>query len=423
LNSDSPLGSAAVVVNPGGIFRMAGPLTNAITLNSDAGNLAVLGLNYSPGPSGSLPSVTFNANGGPFTGTVGIDVVGFSMPMDFSTFGVAGGKGAYLGTVVGGNYTAASLTPLGSTYRLGTGGGSLQINSAVLTGSNSVQIGAISNVVAAQSVTLTNNGGTVLLNTANSYTGGTTVNTSATLQLGAPGAIGNGVLTFNGGTVQPDGSLGLARGLKPVEVSNNIAFLGDAIFAGSTDLLLSGNMTLGQGTGASVRTLTQNNTTGAVIVSGNIVDGAGSGAGTPAGRTDGGGSNALFNIPSGVAVGSTGVVFIADANSCNVRAFDPSTSITTTLTGAGGCGRASVRRVCPGRILGTHHGHLGLHSVRRGRLHRRPGRVGVHAVQPGPLQGARVKRVVHRVRRGHVQQRCGRDVRGDVCRVRRGHLR
>ena len=87
--SDRPLGTAAVTVNPGGVLRLAANnLGGALTLNSDSGNLAVLGLAYNPGSS-AIPG-TFNANGGPFTGTVGIDVVGFSKALDMST--LAGGS-------------------------------------------------------------------------------------------------------------------------------------------------------------------------------------------------------------------------------------------------------------------------------------------------------------------------------------------
>jgi autotransporter-associated beta strand protein len=43
------------------------------------------------------------------------------------------------------------------------------------------------------------------------------------------------------------------------------------------DLVLTGTLTLGQGSGPSTRSLTQNNTTGLLIVNGAIVDGVGSG--------------------------------------------------------------------------------------------------------------------------------------------------
>ena len=45
--STQPLGTAAVTVNPGGVLRLAANnLGGALTLNSDSGNLAVLGLAY-----------------------------------------------------------------------------------------------------------------------------------------------------------------------------------------------------------------------------------------------------------------------------------------------------------------------------------------------------------------------------------------
>jgi hypothetical protein len=67
--STQPLGTAAVTVNPGGILRLAANnLGGALTLNSDSGNLAVLGLAYNPG-SAAIPG-TFNAN--PVSAAAGI---------------------------------------------------------------------------------------------------------------------------------------------------------------------------------------------------------------------------------------------------------------------------------------------------------------------------------------------------------------
>ena len=142
---------------------------------------------------------------------------------------------------MGGNYTAASLTPKNSVFRLGTGGSTLQIDSPVLTGvGNSLQIGAVNDTVAAQSVGLVNNGGTVALNavaSSNVFGAGVTINTGAVLQVGAPGALGSGAVTFNGGTIQADGSLGLLRALPPITISNSVNVIGDAAYQGRQILL------------------------------------------------------------------------------------------------------------------------------------------------------------------------------------------
>ena len=89
-----------------------------------------------------------------------------------------------------------TITPAGSTYRLGGGSATLTLlNPNALTGARSLVVGAPGTA------------GTVVLSDANDYTGGTILNGS-TLSvlddtfLGAP----SGALTFNGGTLQITGS-------------------------------------------------------------------------------------------------------------------------------------------------------------------------------------------------------------------------
>jgi hypothetical protein len=259
----TPLGSGSIAVYPGAILRIAGPNVGQVNLTSDGAGLAVLGLDYNPGPSGSLPAMTFANSGAPFDGTLAVDVVGFSRALNMATIGT--GK-VYLGAAATGAYTAATLgAGADSTYRLGTGGSNLNLNASVLVGANAVQIGAVNNGIAAQSAAMTNNGGTVLLNTPNTYTGGTTLNTGAALQLGAAGAIGAGPITFNGGAIQADAGLGISRMTQPLTISNAVNFTGDAIigntavdtlFSGTFDLAPSGSASVG----STVRTLTLNNT-------------------------------------------------------------------------------------------------------------------------------------------------------------------
>ncbi|HEY7089090.1 MAG TPA: hypothetical protein VH518_13430, partial [Tepidisphaeraceae bacterium] len=88
-----------------------------------------------------------------------------------------------LGAVGAGTYTG-TLTPNGTTYRFGGGGGSLTLpNANALTG--------------ARSVLLTGNM-TLKLGALNNYTGGTTVNGGLLIA----NALNNGPLTINGGAVQ-----------------------------------------------------------------------------------------------------------------------------------------------------------------------------------------------------------------------------
>lgn len=82
-----------------------------------------------------------------------------------------------------------TLTPFGSVYRLGGGGGTLTVANP-LTGNNALVVGG------------SGSGGVVVLPVANSYTGGTTL-AAGTLRLGHVEALGSaaGPITINGGTL------------------------------------------------------------------------------------------------------------------------------------------------------------------------------------------------------------------------------
>src|SRR5207302_7108165 len=125
-------------------------------------------------------------NGGPFAGTVGIDVTGFSTALDQTTLSStnASNKIVYLGSTQGGTYTATTLgVGANNTYYLGTGGSSLSINSQVLGSTNNVQFGALSNTLNGTSVNLTNSGGTVILNTPQAYSGNSMFNGGQSVQV------------------------------------------------------------------------------------------------------------------------------------------------------------------------------------------------------------------------------------------------
>jgi autotransporter-associated beta strand protein len=275
-----PFGDSALTVNPGamiGVSNAANVGTGGLVVKSDLTGLGVLNMQY----VGALPAVTFSSAAAGYDGVVALDVVGFSTALDQSAIG--GGK-----TFLGGGlstqsaiYNAATLgAGAGSTYRLGGGAGTLWLNTPVLTGANAVQFGAISNVVQAQSISPTLGGGTIFLNTANDYSGGTTFNLGQNIEIGNAGALGSGTLIFNGGALNPNGNLGLARLLRPLTVTNAIRFLGDAtINANGADFILSGNVALtsdayGTGQGAA-RTITAASTTARAVLSGVISDSGG----------------------------------------------------------------------------------------------------------------------------------------------------
>ncbi|MGB8166017.1 MAG: autotransporter-associated beta strand repeat-containing protein, partial [Chthoniobacteraceae bacterium] len=95
-----------------------------------------------------------------------------------------------LGAVGSVTYTGV-LTPSGTTYRLGGGGGSL-IYSSTITG-------------AANGLTITGPGTVTLTNAGNSYGGTTTVN-SGTLTVSGAGVVGAGALAVNGGALDLAGT-------------------------------------------------------------------------------------------------------------------------------------------------------------------------------------------------------------------------
>jgi serine/threonine-protein kinase len=55
--------------------------------------------------------------------------------------------------------------------------------------------------------------------------------------------------------------------------------------------------------------------------------------GTIAGSSNGNIADALYNIPSGVAVGSSGIVYVADANNNKIRAILPNQTVITLAGG------------------------------------------------------------------------------------------
>ena len=115
-----------------------------------------------------------------------------------------GGLSASLGST--GNYTySGTLTPNGSTYILGGGGGLLNF-SGTLSGANALTV---------------QNGGEVALTASNSYSGGTTINSGTTLLISSDGSAGGNAelgqvplsaatnITINGGTLESTASFTL----------------------------------------------------------------------------------------------------------------------------------------------------------------------------------------------------------------------
>ena len=114
-----------------------------------------------------------------------------SANLDFSSSG-ANLPNVFLGATVNSTYSG-TLTPFGTTYRIGGGGATL-----TLGGTNALT-GASNNVIV---------NGNITLSGSNNYGGGTTVQ-AGTLTLTAANAIGSGTTTLSGGTVNfANGALG-----------------------------------------------------------------------------------------------------------------------------------------------------------------------------------------------------------------------
>ena len=153
--------------------------------------------------------------------------------LDFSGAG-ANLTAASLGAVGSIAYTG-TLTPNGTTYRLGGGGGTLTLSNA----------NAITGVGNSLIVT-----GNVTLAAANDYSAGTTLS-SGTLALASNSSIGAGPLALNGGTIQSTTST--ARSL-----ANILAIGGSVTVGGTGDMTFSDTSATALG---ATRTFTINNTT------------------------------------------------------------------------------------------------------------------------------------------------------------------
>src|SRR5688572_24023037 len=62
---------------------------------------------------------------------------------------------------------------------------------------------------------------------------------------------------------------------------------------------------------------------------------------SPAGDADGTGGNARFNVPTGIAVNSSGTLYVADSHNCFIREVTPAGVVTRfagTIIGDSPCG-------------------------------------------------------------------------------------
>jgi autotransporter-associated beta strand protein len=374
---DSGAGSTANQAFNGGLV-----LTNA-TLASAAAGLITLGgdVTETPAANGHQSAISGNLSLGSrartFTLTRG------SGAQDLAVSAVISGTGSLTeaGTGIlllsannsysGGTTLSAGTLALGNTNALGSGalalnGGVLEGNGTGLTVANTLNLGGNAAIggttdltltgtttsaggnwtlnvtdtglttlagtvgqAAASSLGLTKAGaGKLLLLGANTYSGGTTLNAGGgTLAVGNATDLGTGTLTINGGVLQGNGTA--------LTLANALAFNGDFTVGGTSDLTLTGGVTLAGGR----RTVTVTNT-GLTTLAGAI-------AATTLGLTKAGAGTLVLSSGANAYTGST----IINAGTLWVNGSLTSSALTVNSGGTlGGTGTVGVVTVSGGTL-------------------------------------------------------------------------
>ncbi len=146
-----------------------------------------------------------------------------------------------------------------------------------------------SGAISGTSVSLTKSGtGTLNLQTANTYSGGTTIN-GGTINLGSTGTLGTGTVTMNNGTIisQTTGTTPAFPAINLVDGSNNALTLNSGTGPYTIGAISgNGNLTITSDTASkTIDTNGNNPATGTVTVNGPIVRVGGTGGGAAAGAT------------------------------------------------------------------------------------------------------------------------------------------
>ena len=223
------------------------------TFDTTGGNITLSGALGGGGAlnkagAGTLTLTTANSYAGGTTVSGGTLQLGNALALGATTAGVTV-NGGVLG-LSSYNVTVGAVT-LTSGMIAGTG---------TLTGTSyNVQSGLVNVVLAGSNVALTeSNGGTTVLNDANTYGGGTTVS-GGVLQLGNAGALGSGGLIVNGGSLDLSGNTvsvpSFGSGFSNAGVvTNNGAFSAVFTVNQSTGTAYHGQINDGQSTVALVKT-------------------------------------------------------------------------------------------------------------------------------------------------------------------------
>ncbi|MGC3967999.1 MAG: autotransporter-associated beta strand repeat-containing protein [Pirellulales bacterium] len=197
-NFGQNLATNNVTVAAGAILRLlhSGAIGSQQTLTATATASALpvigVGFNVLPQNIGSLGGIT-SATSGVFA----LDGLTYTRSLDLNAIG--DGNWFLGATNWNGRYRGASLLAgAGNVYRLGGGGGTLRLETTnLLTGTAGLQIGAVTGA----GVALTNSAGTVILATAQNYSGATTVQSGTLVVVGNSSLGSNNAITVAGGSI------------------------------------------------------------------------------------------------------------------------------------------------------------------------------------------------------------------------------
>jgi autotransporter-associated beta strand protein len=234
---------------------------------------------------------------------------------------------------------AGNITPAGNTYRLGGGTNNLRMGRE----NQLVDGGTARSLIVGNGV----NGGTVIFNNGNTFSGGTTVNASGTAYLRHNTGLGSGNITVN-----TNGALRIDNN---VTVANAIILAGDNT-NGSVNVTGGANTLNGDITTTASSRIVTANTAGVSLAMGNISIGAGTlilTTGPTSGTAAGGNMSITGNITGAGAMTKNGT------GTLNFNGTSSIAGLTTvsvgTVSGNATFGQLSVTggRLAPGNSIGT----------------------------------------------------------------------
>ncbi|AKC78278.1 outer membrane protein [Xanthomonas arboricola] len=399
LQGANALTIASPIVGTGALTKTGTGALGLTGSNTFSGGVNLLGGSVTVGTNGALGTGAVNVSAGSVLSSAAVDLPNAFVLNDF--IGIGGANTSRIG---GGISGAGALNKIGTgtltlggsnTYAGGTtlGAGTLRIETNTALGAGTVtaaggQLDTSAPLTLANNVALTNTlglgasgnaltltgtlagaggvnktgTGTLALNGANTFAGGTTL-ASGTLQLGSASALGTGGLNVTGASNLSSSA--------PLTVANGISLGGPLNWTGAQALTLSGAINGGGSlikSGAGDLTLTANNayTGGTSLSTGRLVVGSNAALGTGTLTASGGELDATAAATLGNTIALTGSLGVGSSgNALNLTGAIGGTGALTKLgtgsltlgglnTYAGGTNlTAGTLQVASGTALGT----------------------------------------------------------------------